>query len=131
MNREIKFRAWFDKQMCYADKRPNPFYIAIHPSGAPSIVLLFDKTNEPHFIGEGRLESLMQFTGLKDKNGNEIYEGDVLDDKSGRHCVVFSWGSFLAENVKYKSYFAHISDLDDDTLEVIGNVYESPNLLKP
>jgi uncharacterized phage protein (TIGR01671 family) len=76
---------------------------------------------------------LMQYTGLKDKNKNEIYEGDfikVLGDK----CTVF-WqqGAFKFQNISNYNIqplfdFATINKCV--AYEVIGNVYENPELLK-
>jgi uncharacterized phage protein (TIGR01671 family) len=89
---------------------------------------------------------LMQFTGLLDKNGNEIYEGDILcDDEyhtwAWRGVVKFSHGVFGAEwlaNVKSQSMVGswgqkhNLRKLDDDILErqvIVGNIYENPELL--
>jgi uncharacterized phage protein (TIGR01671 family) len=82
---------------------------------------------------------LMQYTGLKDKNGKEIYEGDILQNpievESGaksflRFEVFFSEGSLsfrirdLHTRAKYSNRVVPLS-----TLEVIGNIYENPELL--
>ncbi len=72
---------------------------------------------------------LMQFTGLKDKNGKEIYEGDVVEvkyrDGSGYDNPVeisFERGSFWAG-------MGYLNDVK--IVEVIGNIYENPDLLAP
>lgn len=79
--------------------------------------------------------TLMQSTGLKDKNGKEIFEGDILDYK-GRKALVRWHGSYASfiyrfvdelqkRNTEWKPlYLAYIK------CEIIGNVYENPEFLE-
>ena len=100
-------------------------------------------THEEYFIAPS---TVGQFTGLHDKNGKEIYEGDILcNDKyqtwEWRGVVKFSHGVFGCEwlsNVKSQSMVGswgqkhNLRKLDDDILErqiVIGNIYENPELV--
>lgn len=67
-----------------------------------------------------------QYTGLKDKNGKEIYEGDII---FGQHKIIGDWKSrvyLLPTGVWFGG--ARFEDVED--FEVIGNIYENPELLK-
>ncbi|MCO4539992.1 hypothetical protein Si099_01818 [Streptococcus infantarius subsp. infantarius] len=79
---------------------------------------------------------LMQFTGLKDKNGKEIFDGDIIKftltngfnyvvDEDG--SVTYKLGAFYVVN-GLAEYL--ISDINTNEIEVIGNIYETPELLK-
>ena len=84
---------------------------------------------------------VMQFTGLKDKNGKDIYEGDIMGDEYGRVCSVvkFKDGSFYHDFTQkekepfYEKILANLTTEDEpirSCWKVIGNIYENPELLK-
>jgi uncharacterized phage protein (TIGR01671 family) len=133
MNREIKFRFWDGEKMHITDFHITCFGIT------------WMDTDDRNGSDEERI--LMQFTGLKDKNGVEIYEGDIIDNGTGNYkgVVTFDNGSFLHRNSPL-GYFVEdgvIEDNRDDpdgniTLQigdttqwaiVIGNVHQNPELI--
>lgn len=79
---------------------------------------------------------LMQYTGLKDKNGRDIYEGDVVQVKLyfglAKFKVIFANGGFYFNGISEKSsgYSRFIYEYKDFDVEAIGNIYENPELIK-
>jgi len=75
------------------------------------------------------LKDLQQFTGLKDKNGIDIYEGDILNDEFGSLGIVFWNKDDASFSIEYKDIECQSFLNVDEWSEVIGNIYENPELL--
>ncbi len=121
--REIKFRAW--------DKTSSEMKVVkeIYLSGMGVEVWNGDDTFSYLRVGK---HELMQYTGIKDKNGKEIYEGDII--KVGNNEP-----SEIIYNKEYVCFETRIADpYSKDYVvnywgnygEVIGNIYQNPELLK-
>lgn len=82
-------------------------------------------------------ETVGQFTGLMDKNGAEIYEGDILKWSNGRIYVVKFWeGMFYAsieecnEDILGGFPLHALTDYEDRKCEIVGNIFDNPEFLK-
>ena len=83
----------------------------------------------------GAERTIMQFTGLTDKNGKGIYESDLIKQpyrNSGKPItVVFAYGCFQGKyGTDGINGLSYILGAEEDGIEIIGNIYESPDLLK-
>jgi len=131
--REIKFRAWLawgKKVVVVVGIRG----FEIEPTD-PRIPIVVDTGKSFGFVSIP-LNHLMQYTGLKDKNGKEIYEGDIVkmekewirwDNNNGPRVVVFEDGAFspFGGDGEYSW-----EDGPDGHTEIIGNIHENPELLE-
>jgi hypothetical protein len=124
MSREIKFRVWNTKDKKFFTQED-------YPKHRIDLALEYWETTK-------HVEWPQQFTGLFDKNGKEIYEGDIMSlTQDGKPTAVivykfngfaFKWIAKIFKTVRRKDIeplFRNIS-----LFEVIGNIYENPELLK-
>ncbi|MEN2346718.1 YopX family protein [Lentilactobacillus parabuchneri] len=110
----IKFRAW---HMPFGPK--GAMQEMVH--GKASRLLAFAEMSPDEYIVE-------QYTGIKDVNGNYIYEGDVLENPKYRSVVKFGSGSFYADVIGAVNRFPLAGEWQ--TSVVIGNVHTNPELLE-
>ncbi len=120
--REIKFRAWIDNellshdQLIDMDQETHAMYTII--------------TNEENDDGV----KIMQYTGINDKNGREIYEEDIVEQlsertyKSVKGTVKLIVGSYVIESLSGDDGVYLFDEVAYN--EVLGNVYENPTLLE-
>lgn len=132
--RDIKFRVWDteNKEMLKVQELD---FEDIFYGGRLSI-----RTNQYNDYFDIEDMILMQYTGLKDKNGKEIYEGDIIFDSfyERKAKVVFLEGAFWLDYIDdFKEYktihkrYQLLANYDNKSvLEVIGNIYDNPELLK-
>jgi hypothetical protein len=77
---------------------------------------------------------LLQYTGLKDKNDKEIYEGDILffRDENMKYIVVWQDTAFIIKSIEIRKYLEKMCWLDDTEIccEIVGNIYENKKLLE-
>lgn len=124
MNREIKFRG--------------------RPTGKGGVWMIgigaYKTHTAEHLVLNAKGDSLevvhlCQYTGLKDKNGKEIYEGDVIESRGFRHIVEYDakQARFSAKNINCpRDDGSSITQqwIDECEKVVIGNIYNNPELIK-
>ena len=152
--REIKFRIWDERAKQYADTKKCVYIVGVLHNN--KIVLGFDSPKAEYSLGL----VLEQFTGLLDKNGKEIYDGDILkvfvnkrvptpenerkcewdtvrlvpsfEEWTVEYCERYSQGNGFYCFGKNRRFntFMTKSKLYNTKAEIIGNIHDNPELLK-
>ena len=114
MNRTIKFRAWDIENKIMVDWKD----IRLMP------LYSFEKKDNE---GNPRDYILMQFTGLHDKNGKEIYEGDIVKD-AWIGIIIWEEDGWFIDPIPTNRFIQRLSS-GNDLVEVIGNIYQNKDLI--
>ncbi|QYC52364.1 YopX protein [Fusobacterium phage FNU_1P] len=121
--REIKFRAWHNEEKIMGE------------------VLGIDILHKEIFFSNEDADcyehtdfkdiELMQYTGLKDKNNKEIYEGDIVTLHNSKYKIIFNSkeAGFVLRDDKFEMNIPFTNN-NNKRMEVIGNIYENPELSK-
>jgi len=134
MNREIQFRGkrvdndkWVEGSLVL---QGNTNRVVL------SYIIPIVSYNQDGFIGRFEkvyTRTLGQYTGIKDRNGKEIFEGDVVNWFNGHQSenmiVCFANGSFEFKRFQVKNNYYWIN-VDTESISIIGNIYDNPELTK-
>lgn len=124
--REIKFRCWDRFKQRWSNYKIND-----------GTVYFMDKNTGVWYGSYNKRYkdfNLMQYTGLKDKNGKEIYEGDIVKLRANHGIGVIKysdeWGAFVVEYIKPRSLAVLGMHYYKEDIEILGNIYENPELME-
>lgn len=136
MNREILFRAkgsgkWRYGSYVHFNKKPTHYCFNCNYKD----FIVTNGVYDEHYYAITELSSLGQYTGLKSKEGNKIFEGDIISIGGGSLKAVVIWlnGAFrFRDELNSKAiYFEGIEVIVRDyDVQVIGNIHDNPELIK-
>ena len=120
--RDIKFRVWDNERNAMFNSKSVDIDFFEGKIEITSDTIRYDEV----YTDEIKDFELMQYVGCKDKNNKEIYEGDIVKTKEHIGQIIYSKGMFFID-VKGDFYLPiyNVSEF----IEVIGNIYENPDLL--
>ena len=143
--REIKFRAWFEDEMIFSDCPTGEFEFVFDDSGSMEFNAWNDEKHKLTPDGDVTYAGwdtyttdIMQYTGMKDKNGKEIYEGDIIrKEMCAPDDMAYGFYGDIGIIEYHKNAMRYIIHREDNTCvfwdlsscEIIGNIHENPELL--
>ena len=124
MNRDIKLRVWSEKNKKMLEIQKHSFKTGLSMPYGSNMELYFG--------------NLMRYTGLKDINEKEIYEGDIVsfynDEeyrfKSTNALVIYDSAAFMLEHKKLGKEYLGEMDIENMCIKIIGNIHDNPELLR-
>lgn len=119
MNREFEFRAWLTKY--------NKM-VKIYSWNIWQEYFMCSEYDSEFYLEE---TPIMQYTGLKDKNNKEIYEGDIVTLHNSKYKVIFNSkeARFVLRDDEFEMNIPFTNN-NNERMEIIGNIYENPELME-
>lgn len=128
----LKFRVWYKPNECYIDINDGDMFY-LEPNGRLTIGVYDGDADDMRYLREEDI-IVERCTGLKDKNGKLIYEGDIISFNEIKECGTVVWDKnnllwrYCGKNEKH--YVQPLGDLDMDYWQVVGNIHENEELLR-